>query len=300
MDLNLFFNRLSIPEQISQLFYGDNPPFKQFINMLANLWKAVYINMAIQADIKQKLSEIVIPHNRSQAEHHFWKLFLDRSCDIKWQDETMSKICDEGTKCYINNNSKDAMMLFGAYLEKLIAVSFNIDDCFSHYEIHLVREEKGKQTDLKIHNICSIHTAKIVISEYAKKLSSNDEAQLFPIIYPGLRFCDMAIKDYCRVKGNEIFRRQSRDVLEALNKCVEETVDGILDVRCFCPNVSPDTPDSLKGDQGERTVRCPDGKTFVFSYHVKPKATRIYYDTRYSPDRYILIGRILPIPQHPS
>jgi hypothetical protein len=301
MDLHLFFNGLSIPKQISQLFEGRNSPFEQLISMLAILWTNTHIHMSIQNDSKQILREIAVPPDRTRTEYHFWRLFLDRSCNIKWQDETISRIFENGSKYYIDGDDTiDAAMLFGAFLEKLILVSFNAHGCFGGHEISLVREREGKQIKQKIENMCSIDTAKLVIREYVKEVSSDYEIRLFPITYPKLKFCDTAKKDYSNRKGDETFRKQTRYILEALNRCPEETTTGQFDVRHFWSNVTPDTPNKLKSDRGERAVKCPDGEIFTFSYHAKSSNTRVYFDTRYDPDRHILIGRILPVSSHPS
>jgi len=301
MDLNLFFNELSIPKQESLLFEKDPTPLKQFLNMLILLWPVTHINLNIQTDIKNKLVKIIIPYKCSHTEHHFWKLFLDRSCDIKWKDETFSAIFNEEYKYYIEDDSRmDALMLYGAILENLIAISFNINKYFNSHEIFIIKENNGELTKSTIDNISSENTAKLVVLKHSNELSQKEEVKLFSILYSNIKFCDTAINDYCGIKGDKVFIKQARNILVSLNKCVEETVEGVFDVSNYCPNVSPDTPETLKRDKGERKVKCPDGTNFCFSYHVKLSAIRVYFDTRYSPERCILIGRMFPISQHPS
>lgn len=301
MDLNLFFNGLSIPDKTSQLFEKNNLSFEQFVKMLSHLLaKDLHLNITIQTDIKNKLCDIIVPYNRKQTEHHFWKLFLDHSKDIMWSENTLSTIFNKSCRFYIEvDNSMDAMMLFGAAIEKLIAISFNINECFNSHVISLVKENGNEMTKLEINNMSSVETAILAIREFASRLSPSDEIYLFQIMYPHLLICDRAKSDYIEWNTDLLFKKQTKNILDGLNKCVQESNNKKMNVRNYCPNVSPDTAHSINSDHGERTVRCPDGKDFIFSYHVKSNAARVYYDTRYIPDRHILIGRLLPISQHP-
>mgnify|MGYP001611860214 CR=1 FL=1 len=111
-------------------------------------------------------------------------------------------------------------------------------------------------------------------------------------LFPSLEFGNSVEKQLCDLQtGNSHLSFVIRILFELENYCKTWT-QGHFDMTHFS-NVSPESEATLNQYSDERTFRCPDGQTRLFSLHFKIslKAWRIYFYLQ-TPNDKVIVGYI--------
>lgn len=109
--------------------------------------------------------------------------------------------------------------------------------------------------------------------------------------FPQLDFCDAVCDQMWRLPKAAL-APIIRGLFQ-LDEYAREWSSGPFSPELIQCGVSPDSAPTIDQFAGERTFKCPDGRSFVFSWHAKVGSWRVYFDWKAGPGR-LLIGYVGP------